>query len=158
MQRDRVLRNAGARDAMVAIATGDEIAVHVDALTALGVAYACRAAGEIIDRDVLRFPDDAAAGTGTRIRQVFLQLGLSIDHDALSSERLQIDAMRAAVERKLDAVVRQTLAHHARSHTGLVQQIDRSPLEQSGADARFDVFARVSLQHDRLDAARVQQL
>ena len=143
---------------MVAIAAGDEIAVDLLAPAVLRVAHPRPAGIEIIDRKRLRFPDDAAACRLTCIRQIFLYLGLAIDHHASAGKTLQIDPVRAAVEREFDAVVRKTLAHHPRPDTSLVQQIDRAPLEQSGPDARLDILTRLPLKDDGFDAARVQQL
>ena len=155
---DLVLGNAGARGAMIAVATGDEIALDLVPLAMVRVANARPAAVEIADGDVLRFPDEAAARGATRIGQVLLDLGLPIDHEPAAGKSLQIDAVRAAVVCELDAVVRQALAHHPGPDAGLVQQIDRAPLEQSSAYARLDVLARLALEHDGFDAAGVQQL
>ena len=87
-----------------------------------------------------------------------MYLGLAVDHHPAAGKSLQIDAVGAAVKRQFDAVVRQPFAHHPRPDTRLVQQIDRTPLEQSGPDARLDVLARLPLEYDGFDAARVQQL
>jgi hypothetical protein len=61
VERDPFLWNAGACDAMVVIATGDEIAVDLLAPAALRVAQPRSVVIEIMDRKVLGLPDDAVA-------------------------------------------------------------------------------------------------
>ena len=63
-----------------------------------------------------------------------------------------------AVERKIDAVMEQRLALHARADAGRDQQIDHPLLDQSGTNARFAIVAAARLDDDAFDAGEVQEM
>ena len=90
--------------------------------------------------------------------QVLDDLGLAVDHDAAPGQIAQRDAMALAVELELDPVVHQPLAAHAIAHTGLLEQVDRSLLEDSRPDPVLAVLAAARLEDHRVDALQLQEL
>src|SRR5262249_12865982 len=70
----------------------------------------------------------------------------------------EIDVMQGAAEGEIDAVVEHAFALHALAHPGLDQEIACPLLDETGADAVFDIVAAAVLQHDRLDARQMQQM
>ncbi len=66
--------------------------------------------------------------------------------------------MARAVEVQEDAVVEQSVAHHALAHARLVQSIDCLMLEDAGAHAALDVLATLGFQHHGIDAPQMQEM
>jgi len=66
--------------------------------------------------------------------------------------------MAGAGETEFDAVVHQAFALQASAGAGLDQQVDRSLLQNAGANALLDVFARVGFEHDGIDALQIKKM
>jgi hypothetical protein len=62
-----------------------------------------------------------------------------------------------AGERQHDSVVDDSLAIHPGADVGLAHQVDHALLENAGADARLDVFARVPLEDDARNAVQAEE-
>ncbi len=65
--------------------------------------------------------------------------------------------VKAAVEIKIDAVVKHPLAPHALAHAELGQEIGEPLLQQPGADPMLDVMTAAGLEHDGIDSRAAQQ-
>ena len=105
-------------------------------------------------RDVADLEVDAAARRrgGPAIRSFTTSL-LAVDRDRLAAgERRKVDAVAAAGEAQLDAVVDEALALHARAETASVQHVDGALFEHAGAHAILDILAAPVLDDHRLDA------
>ena len=61
-------------------------------------------------------------------------------------------------KRRITPSCAHALAAHALADAGFVQQVDRALLEHAGAQRRLDFLAAARLEHDRFDAAQVQQV
>ena len=94
---------------------------------------------------------------GKRVHQVARHLGLAVDGDDASRERLKIDAVTRALESDADALVHEAFAMAAPADAGRVQKVDRAALEHSGADAAEHIFGAAALQHDVVDAGPMQE-
>ena len=70
----------------------------------------------------------------------------------------EVDAVTAAAEAQLDAMMREAFALKAFADAGFDQQIDGALLQYAGAHAVLDVFAVATLEHDRVDARKMQQM
>src|SRR5690606_20403856 len=68
------------------------------------------------------------------------------------------DAMMAAAEREVEAVMRQAFGMHARASTRLVHHADGAFLQHTGAHAGKHVVARLALEDDVVDAGFGQKL
>ena len=110
-------------------------------------------------RDVLRFEHDGdVAILQHRVVQIFRQLRLPVNHDALAAGQAgEIDALLPAGERQHDSVVDYSLAIHPGADVGLAHQVDHALLENAGTDARLDVFARVPLEDDARNAVQAEE-
>ncbi len=111
-----------------------------------------------MQRDVLDFEKDRAAGRHAGGDQILHHFLLAVDGDGMPGEPLQIDAMAAAVEEDLHPFVLQAL--HASA-----DQRRRPPsgCRRSGAPARrrergSRCSGGSSLEHHRIDASQVKQL
>jgi mannose-6-phosphate isomerase-like protein (cupin superfamily) len=69
-----------------------------------------------------------------------------------------VDAMAAAGDQHLEAIVHQALAVHALAHAGLGEQVGGDLFEHAGADAAQHIFATLALEDHGIDAGPVQQL
>ena len=123
------------------------------------VANLRRGTVEVVDANVVRFEYDLTSGGQPRRDQILDDFVLSVNRDrAAARQPAQIDAMAAAGEAQLDAMMGQAEARETLTDAGLFEQVDGALLEQAGADALFDIAAAASLEHDRFDAGKVQQV
>ncbi len=84
---------------------------------------------------------------------------LAVHRDrAAAGELRQVDAVVAAGEAQLDPVMDEALASHPVADARLDQQVHRALLEHACADPLLDVVAALDFDHDRLDAAQVQEV
>ncbi len=142
---------------MEAVAAGDEIALDLVHLAALVIAQLRMIVGQAVQAHVLGLVDHGRPLRRVRVHQVFLDLGLAVDGDALAAQRLQIDAQPPPVEGQLQALVDQPLAREPGAEAGVGQHVDRALLEQSGAHAGAQIRRRPPLQDDDVDALETQQ-
>ena len=144
---------------MEAVASRDEIARQLVHLAVFAVANLRRWSVEVVDADVVRLKHNLAAGAQPRRDQILDDFVLRVDrHGAAAGETAQIDAMAAAAEAQFEAVMSQAESRQPLADAGLFEQVDGALFEQAGADALFDISAAASLEHDRLDAGKVQQM
>jgi hypothetical protein len=90
--------------------------------------------------------------------QVLHQLLLAVDGHALADQLAEIDIVQGAAEGEIDAVVEHAFTLHARADAGLDEKVARPLLDQSGADAAFDVVAAAVLQDHAIDALEVEEV
>ena len=87
--------------------------------------------------------------------QVFHHLVLPVDGDgAAAGQLVHVDAMPAAVEAQLDAVMHEAFASHAVADARAEEQVHGALLQNTGADPLFHVLAALGLDDDGLDASR----
>src|SRR5688500_1616070 len=104
-----------------------------------------------MDRDVLGLVNRLSL---SRLHQVARHLSLAVDHHLAVAE---IDAVRVAIEAKLDSRMHQLLGMHARADTGGIEQIHRPLLEHPGTDAAEDIVGAAPLEDYRVDAALLEK-
>src|SRR6185312_1624777 len=155
---DGLWLDAGAADAMKAVAAGNEIAVNLASDAILLVSHARMIGVEIVRLDVGRLVDRREPRRLACIHQVERHLGLAVDHHGLAGGGLHVDAVAVACEGELDPVMNESFGMRALSRTDFVEQLDRAFLEQASADAPQHIVAGVTLQDDVVDAVAVQQL
>ena len=113
---------------------------------------------DLLDRLGLGIEPDLSAVREPSRDEVLNHLLLSIDRDPAAGQRPKIDPMLLAVEAQLDAVMEHAFPLHAVADAAVDQQIGRSLLEDSGANALFDIVPASALEDDRLDALAIQQV
>ena len=143
---------------MVAVAAGDPVALERVRATVVLPVDPGRIAVETVQRDVVGLVDRDRAAGRAGVHQVAGDLGLTINGHPLADQRVQVDPMTLAVERELDAVVRQAFGVAAGIHARLTQQRHGAGLEHAGADAAEHVVGGLPLQDHRVDAGAMQQL
>ena len=109
--------------------------------------------------DVLRLEHDGDVTiVQHRVVQILRELGLAVHHHALAAGQSgQIDPLLPASECQHDSVVDEPLAIHPVADLGFAHQVDHPLLENAGADACLDVFARMPLEDDARDAVQAQE-
>ncbi len=158
MRGDRVGRHARARDAVEAVAAGDEIAAQLLLDAVVPVAHERRVAVEAVQRDALGLVDRRPANVVAALHQVARDLGLAIHGHAAAREPLEVDAVQLVVEGELGTAVAQSFALEAYADAGVLQQLHRRLLKHAGADARQHVVGRALLEDHVVDPGFMQQL
>src|SRR5262249_19077461 len=148
IDREHARRDAGAADAMKAVAAADEIALDRLVAAAMTEADLRPRAGDIVQADVVDLEQDLGALRKSFRHQILDHLLLAVDGDALADELTKIDVVQLAAEAEMDAVVREAFALHALAHLGLDQKVARPLLDQAGADAALDIVAAAVLDDD----------
>jgi len=113
---------------------------------------------EALDADVFGLIADVATIDQQSVVEVFLNLGLAVNSNAPPGQRLEIDAMHAAIECHFETVVHHAFALQALADSGFDEQVDRALLEQAGPDTRLDILARALLHDYGIDTVAMQQL
>ena len=91
--------------------------------------------------------------------EVLEHLVLGVDHHRPAAGQLgQVDPVDAALEREVDAVVDEPVAHHPVAYAGLAHQVDGALLQDPGLDRLLDRVAGMDVDHHRLHPAQVQQV
>ena len=143
---------------MKAVAAGDEVAGELLRLPLPGEENARARGIEIGHGDVCDFEEERAAEGEALVDEIPDDFALGIDGDGAAGERGKIDAVRAAGEAQVDAVMHQTFALHSCAHAHFGKQIDGVLLEQAGADALLTIFAAAGFEDDGFDAGKMQQM
>ena len=151
------LRDRAARDAVEAVAAGDDVAFDRDRCAVVGELDPRALRVEVVQRHVLDLEQERRAGVEPRGDEVLHDLGLPVDDDAAPGQVGQRDPMALAVELELDAVVDDPLALHPLADARLDEEVGGALLEHAGADALLDVLAAAGLEHDRLDPLALEQ-
>src|SRR5262249_13854307 len=137
----RARRNRRTRDAVEAVAAGDEVAAELLQPPAVVEAHLGLARVEVVERRVLHLEEDLAARGEPRGDEVLDRLVLRVDHDgAAAGEAREVHAMTAAGEAQVDPLVHEALALHAFADAGCFQQVYRALLQHAGADRGFDLL------------------
>src|SRR5258708_4518948 len=155
---DRRRLYAHAADAMESVAAGDEIAVDLMRKSVLDVSDARMIGVEIMRLDVGGFINRGQPSRLARVHQVERHLGLAVDHHGLAGCGLHVDAMAAAAESELDAVMDQALAVGARAGADFIEQGYRALFQKAGANAAKHIVRRLPFQDNVVDPASVKQL
>ena len=142
---------------MKAVAAGDEVADELVLGARQPVAEPGPIALDIAKDDIGRLPDDRAVAGKARGDEVAGDFGLAVDRDGLSRQLPEIDAKAPAVHGDLDAVMHQPVTMQPLGDPRPFQQVDRSLLQDAGADARFDIVARACFQDHAVDSLHLQQ-
>src|SRR6185312_516275 len=148
--------NRWAADAVVAVATCDEIASNL-LRSAIFSKTDFRLRGiKIVDRNVFDFENDLAVRVETGRDEVFDHFLLAVDGDAAAAGQFKhIDAVRLSIEAQLEAVVTKAFAAHAVADAGFIEEIDCTLFENTGADTAFNVFAAVRFDDDGIDSLQM---
>ena len=88
--------------------------------------------------------------------EVFHHFLLPVDRDSAARERAEVDAVAAAGEPQLHALVLQAFAHHPFADARGLQDVDALMLENARAHAMLDVVPALDLEHHGVDAAQMQ--
>jgi hypothetical protein len=142
-----------------AVASGDEVALKLSRRSFFAKLNRRHGAIEIVHADILGLENDLTAGGDARGDQILDDFMLSVNCDGLAAGQLaQIDAMSASAEAQLDSVMSKAFTLHPLADAGFDQQIDGALLKQAGADSLLDVLPAARLEHDGLDALKVEQM
>ena len=134
--------------AMKAVASGDEIALHLHRLGTGPKAYRGRLAIDAVYAYVFSGEKNPAARGQPRIGQVLDDFVLPIYGDRLSAGQCeQIDSVAAAGEAQFETAMDQALAAETPADSRFIHQIDGALLEHAGADALLDVLAAPVFNH-----------
>src|SRR5690606_36471794 len=99
------------------------------------------------------------SGPRARIVEVACQLGLAVDdHGVSTGVPVEVDTVQLSVMSDIEAVVDLSLPIHAVAALGLSHQGGEAVLQNSGADAREDIFSAVLFEQDRVDVLEMQKL
>ena len=144
---------------MEAVAAGDEVALEL-VRPALVLERDPGPVGlEAVHGDLARLEEQRLAGVAADPDQILHDLGLAVDRDRPPAGQLgERDAVAAALEAQLEALVDEPLAVQALADAGLGQDVDRALLEDAGTDALLDVGAAAGLEHDGLNALAREQV
>ncbi len=114
---------------------------------------------DAVDGGVGHPEPDVAAVVEALGDEVLEHLVLGVDHHRPTAGQLgQVDPVQPALEREVDAVVDEPVAHHPVAHPGLAHQIDRALLQDPGLDRLLDRVAGLDVDHHRLHPTLVQQV
>ena len=114
---------------------------------------------EVVDADVFSFKQNLASGCDPGIVQVFEELVLGVDGNALSAgEFAEIDAVAAAAETEFDPIVYQSLFFHTLADTHLGEQVHGALFQDTGAHPFLDILAAAIFYDDGIDAVQVKKM
>src|SRR5262249_42640635 len=114
---------------------------------------------ETIDTHVADLEQNLSPSSKPCVDDVLDDLGLGVDGDrAASGQLVEVDAMPAAVEAPLDAVVHQPFARQPFAQAGGVEQVDGALLQHPRADPFLRAAPALGLDDNTLDALEMQQV
>src|SRR6185437_12563756 len=152
-------RDGLTRDAVEAVAAGDEVAAQLAPAALVAVGDARAVAVDFGERHVVGLKAQRVARIEPDADQVLHHLGLTVDHDRRAAGQLgERDAVTLAVELERHAVVDDALAVHPLAGADRAQQVDRALLEHARPDTPLAVLAAAALEHDRFDPPSLQEL
>ena len=97
----------------------------------------------------LGLENNLSPGCQPRCDQILDDFVLSVDGNrAAAGQSAEIDAMAAAAETQLDAVMGQAQTLQPLADAGFFEQVDSALLEQAGANPLLDILAAASLEHN----------
>jgi len=148
-------RNRPARGTVETIATRDEIGLDAMLHTAVAVGQG-RRAGHIMQRNLLRLPDDLQPTLGCGLDQIAGKLCLPIDDDMLARQRGDLDPDDALAVSEVEAFLHHAVRIEAGIHAKPMEQVGRHRLEHARADPAFDMLARLPFEDDAIDPLGAQ--
>lgn len=111
---------------------------------------------EVMHADVFYLKENLASGRDAGVVQVLENFVLRVDGDSFAGGKiLKIDAVTAPSEAQLDSVVDQAFGSETRSEAHFGEQVNRSLLEHSGADALLGILPAAILHDDGLDSLEI---
>ncbi len=113
---------------------------------------------DVVNRNAVCFEQQWLARRQTRGDQIPDNFLLPVNHHRAARQILEVNPMAMPAETQKDAVMKQTLAHHALAYAHLVQYVNGLMFQNAGAHPALDVLTALGLQHDGLDAAQVQEV
>lgn len=142
---------------MEAVATGDEIAVHVRLSAVDHAGDAGALSGQTVDGHLADLEVDGHAAVDQRRDLVLDHLLLAVDRDLAASQPEHVDMELVPVKAEIDAGVREALAVKPIPDANRVEHINRVLLEQAGPDALLNVLAVARLEYDAAYARLVEE-
>jgi len=110
-------------------------------------------------RDIFRLKNNRETRFEPRCDQILDHFLLRVNRDGLASGQVvKVDAMAAAVESQLDAVMGESFAFEALPDARFDEQIDRALFEQACANALFDVFPGARFENHGFNSLQVEQV
>src|SRR5262245_13651161 len=158
IDREHARGDAGAADAVKAIAAAYEIALYLLVAAAITKADLRPRSGHVGEAHVVDLKQDLGALREPFRHQILDHLLLAVDGDALANQLAKIDVVQLATEAEMNAVVREAFALHALADAGVDQEIARPLLDQAGADAALDIITAAVLDDDRVDALAMEEM
>jgi len=150
---ERLLGHALARDAVIAVTTGNEVAIDPVRYPVLAIGDV-RNAVEIVQLDIFGLVD----GLGLPDRhEVAGDFGLAVNHDMAIDKRRKVDALALTVEAQLHTVMDQSFLMHPGAGLRPVHQVDAPLFEHAGANAAQNIVGALALENDGVDPGKFQQ-
>ena len=143
---------------MEAVAADDVVAVDPVLLAVHAVGEKRLVGGDVVRRHVLGIVNDDPAHPVARLVEVLGQLGLAVNDNRGSGQTLQVDAMAAPFVGDVETLVDFALGVHPVGDLRLAHQVGEAVFQNAGAHPGEHVFTAVPLEHDRLDALKMQKL
>ena len=151
--------NRFARHAVEAIASGDEVALELDAFPVERVAQLGRVRAHVVRAHVLDLEVQPLPRREARGDEILHHFLLTVHRDRASAgEVLEVDAMVAALEAQRDAAMHESFAIHAFADSGLAHEIHGPLLEHARAHSLLDVLATATFEHHGVDADSGEQV
>ncbi len=103
---------------------------------------------QVVDSDGIDLEHQCPPISEAAFNQVFYNLLLAVNRDTLVHQRLEIEAVKIAVDPDIDAPMQHALALHALADSHIGKQVGGPMFYQPGADAIFDIVATAILDDD----------
>src|SRR6185437_744423 len=155
---ERARRYAGAADPMKTIAAGDEITVDTVLAIVLPICNPGTRSVHVVEFYVPGLIDGRVAGGLSAGHQVARNLRLAIDDHPAPDQIAEVESVPSAPEGDLDAIVQKRLPSHTLADTSGFEQLYRTGLDDSGADAAEHMLGRLPLENDVVDTFLAQEL
>jgi hypothetical protein len=112
-----------------------------------------------VHADGFGFEEDLSTRVEPGGYEILHDLVLAVHRDRPpAGELVHIDAVALPAETQFDPVVDHPFLLHPITDTRVGQHVNRVLLEHARPDSVFDVVAAAVLEHDRLDALKVQEV
>ena len=113
---------------------------------------------DIVQRQIARLEHDVQVALGCCGDQVAGQLGLAIDHHVPPDQRIEIDPDQPLAIGEVEPALDHAFRVHPRIDAEAAHQPDRDRFQHAGADAAFDIAARLALEDDAFDPLGAQDV
>src|SRR5262245_13751051 len=144
---------------MLAVATGDVIAVDPPERTFLLVGYIGSGRSELVQPHIAGLVDDLSAGCVAYRTKVFGDRRLPIGHHLLAGKFFGVNEEKpSALPCNGRAVMGMPLAIHSLAQSDLPQQRDGAGLQHPGANSLQHMAAALSFQENAVDAVAVKNM